>query len=195
MIARTQTGRLKMLSGLRNGAIALAAAFLLTAGVLGFEVVLRNREAGDLEHQTAFLDQQISVTKGEVQRANRLTSSPVVVNDLGAVGRLQSDISRIAAANKCTVPEFQSSAELSPYLTRFAKTTSISGWGQVEVDVSISGSARNVAATLARLVDADVPFEFDALELTRDHTNEVGDATIIGHATLRVLIRTAKESA
>jgi hypothetical protein len=52
-----------------------------------------------------------------------------------------------------------------------------------------------VVATLSALADTQIPYEFDTLEMTRDKVNAVGDATIIGHATLRVLIRTAKESA
>src|SRR6478736_6391954 len=124
MIARTQTQRLKLRAVLRNGAFTFGLAFLVTVLGLGGEILLRNREAVSLEHQSQLLDQQIRVTQGEIDRANRLTSSPIT-NDLGAVGKLQSNITRIASEKNCTVSEFRSSAELAPYLTRFAKTTSV----------------------------------------------------------------------
>jgi len=194
VIARTQTQRLKLRTVLRNGAYACAIFFFISLIGLGAEILLRNREAAALEHQSQLLDQQIRVTQGEIQRADKLVSAPMA-DDLGAVGKLQSNITRIASEHDCTVAEFRSSAELSPYLTRFAKTTGVSGWGQVEVQISVLGNAKNVSATFASLVDSDVPFEFDSLEICRDKVNEVGDATVIGHATMRVLIRTAKDKA
>jgi hypothetical protein len=46
---------------------------------------------------------------------------------------------------------------------------------------------------LMDLTTAEVPFEYDSLEITRDQTNSVGDATVIAHVTFRVLIRTTKD--
>jgi hypothetical protein len=194
LIAKTQTGRFKLLSALRHSAVVVAAVFLVSAGGLGVEIVFKNREAATLELRNLELNQQILATQGELARANRLASTNVP-SDLGAVGTLQSTIKSLADGKHCSVVEFRASNEVTPYLTRFAKTNSVSGWGQVNVQISISGKAKNVVATLTGLSDKQIPFEFDSLEITRDKVNEVGDATVIGHATLRVLIRTPKESA
>ena len=191
MIARTQAGRLKLLASIRHGIVVMSAVLLLSAGGLGAEIVLRNRQGSDLEHQDQLIAQQIRQTQGEVNRANRLVNTSVA-SDLSSVAKVQSAIEESAAKNNCSVTEFHASSEISPFLTRFAKTTGVSGWGQVEVQVSLSGKAKDVLATLNSMVDTGVPYEFDSLEMTRDKVDEIGDATIIGHATFRVLIRTAK---
>jgi len=52
-----------------------------------------------------------------------------------------------------------------------------------------------VVATLTDLQKQQIPYEFDSLELITDQVNSVGDATVIGHATLRVLLRADKGGA
>ena len=193
MIARTQIGRAKLLTSLRHAVFIFAAAFLVAGGGLGVEILLKNKEAKGIEHQNELLTQELRTTQAEIDRANRLTTSSIP-DDLSAVGKLQSSIEQMAADRNCAVSEFRASSEVSPYLTRFAKTGGSSGWGQVEVQISLSGKAKNVTSTLVSLIDTQIPFEFDSLELTRDKVDEVGDATVIGHATLRVLIRTEKVS-
>lgn len=194
MITRTQSARAKLVSVLRHSVLALGSAFLLGAGLLCVQTLLQNREALRIEKQNEILSAQSRAATGEVERAKRMVTLPVP-SDLSAVAKLQSSIEKAAASRKCTVVEFRASSEVSPFLTRFAKTTSISGWGQVTAQVSLSGSAKNVSATLTGLIDSHIPFEFDSLEITRDKTDALGEATVIGHATLRVLIRTAKEAA
>ena len=194
MIARTQNGRIKLLSALRHGMVVMGVAFLLAVGGLSAEIVLKNRNANDFEHENAQLVQQIKVTNGEVERADRMgaVESPT---DAGAVGALQSKLYQIARDNKCSVTEFHASPEVSPYLSRFSKTTSVTGWGQISVQLTLSGSARNVQATLASLIDSKIPFEFDTLNLARDKADAIGDVTVSGKANLRVLIRTDKGNA
>ena len=192
MIARTQNQRARLLTSLRQGVIALSVLYLAITGALGLETVVRNSKAADSEHQVAIAQQQVRNTEREIDRAH----SMAVVNapsDLSAVARLQSAVDRLASEQNCTVAEFRASSEVLPYLTRFAKTTNVSGWGQVETQVSLAGPVKNVIATLSGLLDENVPFEFDSLEITRDKVDSAGDATVIAHATLRVLIRTSKD--
>jgi hypothetical protein len=194
MIARTQTARLKLRSALRHAVIAMGGVFIVAGGLLCSQIVLKNREALRIEQQNELLAKQIRTTKGEVERASRLVAT-TAPTDLSAVAKFQSDVERMAGARHCSVVEFRASSDVLPYLTRFAKTTNVSGWGQVTAQVSLSGSAKNVSATLVDLIDSHIPFEFDSMEITRSKTNELGEATVIGHATLRVLIRTSKEAA
>lgn len=194
MIAKTQAGRLKLVSTLRHSVVVMGAVFLVSAGILAAEIVLKNRKAEELRHQDSLVQQQTRSLDGELERANRVEEISVP-SDLSAVAKLQSSVEKTAAQNKTSVIEFRASSEVTQYLTRFAKTSTASGWGQVEVQMSLSGTAKHVAATLAGLIDSNVPFEFDSLDIARDKVDSLGDATVIGHATLRVLIKTAKEVA
>jgi len=194
MIARTQNGRIKLLSGLRHGMAVMGVAFLLAVGGFSAEIVLKNRTANDLEHENAQLVQQIHVTTGEVERADRM-GAVEAPTDAGAVGALQSKLYKIARDNHCAVTEFHASPEVSPYLSRFSKTTSVTGWAQIGVQLTLSGSARNVQATFASLIDSKIPFEFDTINIARDKADAIGDVTVSGKANLRVLIRDSKVNA
>jgi hypothetical protein len=192
MIARTQNQRSRLLTSLRQGVVALSVLYLTITGVLGLETVVKNSKAAASEHQVSVAQQQVRNTQREIDRAKSmaLVSAP---SDLSAVARLQSAVDRLASEQNCTVSEFRASSEVLPYLTRFAKTTNVSGWGQVETSVSLAGPVKNVIATLTGLLDENVPIEFDTLEITRDKVDSAGDATVIAHVTLRVLIRTSKD--
>lgn len=192
MIARTQHQRARLLTSLRQGVVAFSAVYLLIAGVLGLQIVVRNGRASESEHQVLVAQQQVANTKAEIDKAKSLAlvSEP---SDLSALGRLQVALDSLAKEQNCTVSEFRASSEILPYLTRFAKTTSVSGWGQVEIQVDLAGKIQNVIATLSGLLKKDVPFEFDSLKITRDKIDSVGDATVVAHATMRVLIRTSKD--
>lgn len=192
MIARTQHQRARLLTSLRQGVVAFSAVYLVIAGVLGLQIVVRNGRASESEHQVAVAQQQVANTKAEIDKAKSLAlvSEP---SDLSALGRLQVALDSLAKEQNCTVSEFRASSEILPYLTRFAKTTSVSGWGQVEIQVDLAGKIQNVIATLSGLLKKDVPFEFDSLKITRDKIDSVGDATVVAHATMRVLIRTSKD--
>ena len=192
MIARTQNARGRLLVSLRQGVIVCAAVYLMVSGGLAVEIVLKNSQASGLEHEVLVARQQVRNTSSEIMRANALKDLNAPT-DLSAVASLQSAVDKAAGAHGCTVTEFRASSEVSPYLTRFAKTTSVGGWGQVETQLSLSGSPQSVTATLADIATQNIPFEFDSLEISRDQVDDAGDATVVAHATLRVLIRTAKE--
>lgn len=192
MIAQTQNQRGRLLTSLRQGVVVLSILYVSIAGLLGLETVVRNSKAAAAEHQVSVAQQQVRNTVGEINRAKSLTaiSAP---SDLSAVARLQSSLDRLAREHSCTVAEFRAQSEVSPYLTRFAKTPNVSGWGQVETQLDLAGPVKNVIATLSGLLNENIPFEFDTLEITRDKVDAAGDATVIAHATLRVLIRTGKD--
>ena len=192
MIARTQNQRSRLLISLRQGVVIFSSLYLVIGAVLGLEIVLRNSRASDYEHQISVAQQQVRNTEGEINRAKSL-SVATAPTDLGAVARLQSAIDLLADQHNATVVEFRASSEVLPYLTRFAKTTNVSGWGQVETQVVLNGSVQNVMATLAGLLKENVPVEFDSLEINRDQVDRAGDATVVAHATMRVLIRTSKD--
>ncbi len=192
MIARTQNQRARLLMSLRQGVVVLSILYVAIAGILGVETVLRNGKAATAEHQVSVAQQQVRNMRGEINRAKSLAvvSAP---SDLSAVARLQSAVDRLANEQNCTVAEFRASSEVLPYLTRFAKTTDVSGWGQVETQVDLAGPVKNVTASLSGLLNENIPFEFDTLEITRDKVDAAGDATVVAHATMRVLIRTSKD--
>ena len=194
MIWTTQSGRTKLTVVLRHCALVAGAVLVAATAGLGAEILIKNSQASGLEHQNDLVMKEIGHTGDEIDKANRLAASNAP-NDLGAVAKLQSILEELAASKGCSVVEFRASSEMAPYLTRFAKTTSVQGWGQVQVQLSISGRAKDVAAALTGLIDKDLPLEFDSLDIARDKVDDVGDATVLGHATLRVLIRTAKEAA
>lgn len=192
MIARTQNQRARLLTSLRQGVVVLSILYLAIAGVLGLETLMKNSKASDVEHQVSVAQQQVRNTKGEINRAKSLAEVGAP-SDLSAVARLQSAVDRLAHEQNCTVAEFRAQSEVLPYLTRFAKTTNVSGWGQVETQLDLAGPVKNVIATLSGLLNENVPFEFNTLDITRDKVDAAGDATVIAHATLRVLIRTSKD--
>ena len=193
MIARTQNQRSRLLVSLRQGVIAFSAVYIVIVVALGLQIVLRNDRATVAEHQFAVAQQQVRNTNLEIKKAGNL-AQVTTVSDLSAVTRLHSALVDLAKEHNCSDSDFRASSEVLPYLTRFAKTTSASGWGQVEAQMDLSGSVQNVVATLSGLLKQDIPFEFDSLKITREQVDSAGDATVVAHATLRVLIRTSKES-
>jgi len=194
MIATTQTKRATLVVMLRRGVTILAGTYLAIAGVLGAEVLLKNNEATATEHQAALVSQNIKTTNGEIARSRHIVDSDAP-GDSRAVTQFSGALSKSASAHNCSVVDFHASSEVAPYLTRFAKTTSVTGWAQVETQFNVSGAARDVVATLTDLQQQQIPYEFDSLELITDQVNSVGDATVIGHATLRVLLRADKGGA
>jgi hypothetical protein len=192
MIASTQIQRAKLVLYLRRSVVICGAVYFVIACALGAEILLKNGEAKETEHQAMLVAQDAKTTRAEIARADRLEKS-TAPTDLSAVARLQSSVERSAVTHECTVVEFRASSEIAPYLTRFAKTTNAAGWAQVETQMSVSGKPHDVMEMLMDLTTAEVPFEYDSLEITRDQTNSVGDATVIAHVTFRVLIRTAKD--
>jgi hypothetical protein len=194
LITRTQNGRAKLWLSLRRGAAVFGGLYLVGAAFLGIQIVVKNAESTSAEHQTRTSREQIRTTTREIDKAKSMTASHAP-SDLGAVAKLQSAVESSAAKRNCTIAEFRASSEIQPFLTRFAKTTDVSGWGQVETQITLSGHVKDVTATLSGLLDYDIPLEYDALEITRDKVDEAGDARVIAHVTLRVLIRTTKETA
>lgn len=188
MMARTQQGRQRMLVSLRQGIFAFGGLFLAIAAVLGAQVVFKNSEAAAAEQQARVERQQIQIINTEIRKASGIKSSKVP-SDLSAVAHLQSAIERLAQDRHCAVADFRASSDATPYLTRFAKTTSVSGWSQVETQMSLAGSLQDVMAALTGLIREDIPLEFDSMEITRDKVDSEGDASVIAHVTLRVLIR------
>lgn len=193
MMARTQQGRQRMLLSLRQGVAVVAALYVLVLLILFGQALFKGNEAAAAEHQVKTERQQLLNTEREINRAKSLSNAKAP-SDLSGVANLQSTIEKLAVDRHCSVAEFRASAETLPYLTRFAKTTSVGGWSQVQAQMSLAGTVNQVMGTLAGLIDSEIPFEFDSMEITRDKVDEVGDATVIAHVTLRVLIR-AKEAA
>lgn len=193
MIARTQHGRTRTLLSLKQGVVGLAALYLAIVLFLLAQIMLKGNEASAAEHQVKTERQQVFNTQAEISRANRLThiNAP---SDLGAVAKLQSTVEKLAGEQHCSVAEFRASSETLPYLTRFAKTTDVSGWTQVQAQMSLAGSVHEVMGTLTGLIQSGIPFEFDSMEINRDKVDSVGDAKVLAHVTLRVLIR-MKEAA
>ena len=191
MIASTQGSRLKLLTYMRRGIIVMAATYLSIAGVLGVEILLKNAQAAQTEHTNELIAEQNRTLQGELDRAKKVQSidSP---SGLEAVGRLQKAINKIAAEHNCSVVAFHASSEVVPYLSRFTKLATGNNWAQLETEIDLSGSAKDVIACLVALQDENIAYEYDRLNITRDKVDEVGDATVLGQATLRVLVKSSE---
>lgn len=189
MITTTQTGRASLLRWLKRTVAVTGGLYLVLALFIGIQVYLKGAEVAATTEQLAKVRQDIGKADAEIRQAKAVVvqSAP---SDLSAVAKLQLALENRAAREHCDVAEFRASSDLVPYLTRFAKTSSSNGWGQVEVQATLTGTPKSVLATIAKLPEDNVPYEFDSIEIKREHVSSMGDATVSAHVVLRVLIRT-----
>jgi hypothetical protein len=115
-------------------------------------------------------------------------SSSVALSRSQAVSKLRSALSKIAAQKGISVDEFQASTDEMPYLTVYSTDSNDSGWTQVSVRFSLSGSCPKLASSLAELRALDAPFEVDNIEFTRRSTDTFGKSLVAEQVQMRVLV-------
>lgn len=193
MITRTQQARATRASLLRNLAALAVMVLVAGGGFLGVRALVKNAEAAKLKAELVGYERRAESLKAEIARANAMVSS-TAPSDLSAVTRFQAVFEQAAANNNCSLTEFRSAAEILPFLTRFAKTTSAKGWSQVGAQTTLVGKPSDVVAAIADLNKSDLPFEFDALEIAREKVGPTGEATVRANLNFRVLLREGKKA-
>lgn len=167
------------------------ALFLVTVGTLLFQIASANSEAKTLRTRTEETSKQVDALQADVDRAKSLEVSDES-GKLNPISELQLRIREVAVINKVTLVEFRTSTESVPYLTRFSKESDESSLNQVECQVTLKGSVREVMDVMASVGDQEVPFEYNGVEISRDEVDKSGVAKVIAKFSFRVLTRGAK---
>src|SRR5437588_2100055 len=71
-----------------------------------------------------------------------------------------------AHANRVTLEQFTAASGIVPYANHYGETVDATGYGQIHVQMTLSGSLAYVMQMLRVLSESRLPFEFGSLELT-----------------------------
>lgn len=173
---------LRVAMGVSGITIGLAALLLLQAKM----------HAADLADQVRMQKTTLSALRRSVQQPVATVAADPTSGD--AVGKLQTDLERTAKSVHCTVSEFQTMTERSPYLSVFSLETNQPGWEQVPIHVTLNGTLAATLATVESLRKCNSPFEPDSIEISRQAVSENGASEVSLRLTFRVLVRTGAKA-
>jgi hypothetical protein len=105
-----------------------------------------------------------------------------------SVARLQSEIERAAASERCTVNEFQANPDRTPYVSVFELDTKQSGWEQVSIHVTLKGTLASALHTVEALGKSSIPVEPDSVEIARQFVDQQGTANVLLRLEFRALV-------
>ena len=71
-----------------------------------------------------------------------------------------------AHANRVTLEQFTAASGIVPYANHYGETVDATGYGQIHVQMTLSGNLAYVMQMLRVLSESRLPFEFGSLELT-----------------------------
>jgi hypothetical protein len=173
----------------------LSRGLYVVGGIVAVAILWWGGKALLLHRQATEFNQMAKQHEAELADANRtiLDARNMEANGgptgLEAVSAFQSALQSTAKEMGCRVSEFASTTDLLPFITQFSTDLTYDGWGQVEVKLSLEGSAMSVMNTLNAIADIEIPFEFSGIDFTRTNIDRSGLATVTAHIELRVLTR------
>lgn len=176
-------------SSLRALDIALigivASAIALSGYGLADAWLLKNREV-EARKEVQERTQLVAVAERDIEKAQGIDAQSVP-KGVRAIVPFQSALQEIVLRWDCSLAEFKSSSQVLPYLSRYAKDTSQTGWVQIDVVATIRGPAPNVMGVLEELAEKGSPHEFSSIELKRMSVGKGGTAEVAALLQLRIV--------
>lgn len=176
----------KQILRVRNAFKTVLTMTLLVLCVTGFRLVAAKVRVAD---QADRIRMQRNTLKSlrESLKDRPATPAPKATY-ANPVARLQTDLQRAAASAHCTVSDFQSSTDYSPYLSVFTLDTNHPNWQQVSIHVTFRGPLASTLATVESLGKSAVPIEPDSLEITRQSISQDGASEVLLRLDFRALV-------
>lgn len=182
-LTRVENFRLLMRAQMAIAVGATLAAAWWGASFLIFTTRIKANEQSSKQHIT-----EISDARRKVAAAETITSRNQP-EGMKAVSAFQTALDKAARSHECELTEFQATAEVAAYLSKFKKITDKSDWLQVPVHVSMTGTVSALMGTFESLKGSDVPFEFDSIALTRGQVLDNNEVNVTAKIEMRVLIK------
>lgn len=183
---RIWLGRPSSLMLVKRATATLAIAAILTVSVLALDYFRLRGEAEDLRTKASGLQDRIDSSLEVIDRAKGIEDTPSP-KGLESVAATRNYLQNVAVEWNCVLQEFHAGAEIAPYLSRFRFDAEQNGWGQIEAQAVIQGTAANVLGALGALKKCDVPLEFNVVEVTRQSVSRTGVAVLAAAIQFRIV--------
>lgn len=183
---RIWLGRPSSLKLVKRATATVAIAALLTVSVLALDYFRLRGEAENLRTMASGLQDRIDNSLAVIDKAKGIEETPSP-KGLESVSAARNYLQNVAVEWNCVLQEFHAGSEIAPYLSRFRFDAEQNGWGQIEAQAVLQGTAANVLGALGALKKCDVPLEFNVVEVTRQSVSRSGVAVLATAIQFRIV--------
>jgi hypothetical protein len=175
----------KSLKNLDRCIVGLAIAMaLILIGLLTSTAIQFFSKRGALGN-VATAKSEVKNLNETIDRAKKLKRSAKKVNPTSAVQEIMDNACKV---HKVTMVDFQANGDPAPFLSRYKKNGSESGWLQAGVTAQIRGRLNDCYLALKDVLTSSVPTELDNLEIQKGAGETDGN-----NVTFKLVFRVLKQ--
>ena len=171
---------------------ALNRVLLISGSIVAFGLILFAGRAilllhtiGRLKATSRSVQVQLDAVKAQ-SAAGAVGQSQLPVG-LATVDIIHQALQHSAGIRHCSVTEFKSGTDTTPFLTHYRREASDAGWTQVDARFSIEGRLADVIETVRSLEGCSVPFEIDSININRQNFDKTGGAIVSADVQFRTI--------
>jgi hypothetical protein len=166
--------------------LGIWAVCILGAAFAGLGALLATRADQSNRFAARRLEADLVTARREIAEASKI-SRPNLPRGLSSISQFQNQTQVVASRWSCALAEFQSAVLTQPYLNKYSNAQPKSDWIEMEVQMTLKGSAGNLVSALREVCSSSIPVELDKIELKRLTTDRNGQTTVAATAKLRVV--------
>jgi hypothetical protein len=164
------------------GSITLATVLILAISSIVNFVGKRQADAQVMSEKS-----QVKELSDTIARAKKIKTAG---SKRGLTSQVQALMDESTKKNNVTLLDFQALSDAGPFLTRYKKNGTDTGWLQTGITASLRGTLTSVYSVLKDMSQNQVPVEFDSIEIQR---YQEGSAKEMPKVAAKIVFRVLKQ--